>query len=98
MKRADVPEPDGLYWDKHASEIDLLLMDMIMPKGPSGQEMADTLRRDKPGLRVIITSGYTLEPSQRERLVGQSIVHLPKPCAADELTATVRDCLRPTNP
>jgi PAS domain S-box-containing protein len=85
-------------WEKHAAEIDLLYADLILPEGLSGQEMAEMLRKEKPALKVIISSGYTIEPFHRARLAGQSIVYLSKPCAADELTATVRDCLRQPNP
>jgi PAS domain S-box-containing protein len=38
---------------------DLLLTDVIMPGGITGYQLADELRRSRPDLRVLFTSGYT---------------------------------------
>ena len=53
---------DGLealnIWKTNASQIDLLLTDIIMPGGLNGRELADRLREERPGLKVILMSGY----------------------------------------
>lgn len=37
---------------------DLLFTDMIMPGGMNGRDLAERLRRFRPGLKVLYTSGY----------------------------------------
>ena len=46
--------------DAHDGPIDLLLTDAIMP-GKSGLELANLMVARRPGLPVIVMSGYTEE-------------------------------------
>jgi len=41
--------------------VDLLITDCVMP-GMNGPELAETLRRQKPGLKVLLISGYEQRP------------------------------------
>ncbi|HEX3954896.1 MAG TPA: response regulator [Stellaceae bacterium] len=43
----------------HEPEIDLLFTDTVMPNQMSGVELARTVRRSRPGIRVLMTSGYS---------------------------------------
>jgi CheY-like chemotaxis protein len=45
-------------WKANAQQIDLLLADLAMPGGLDGRELADRLRRERPGLKVIFMSGH----------------------------------------
>ncbi len=47
--------------DGHAGHIDLLLADVELDKHMNGQELAKLLRRTRPAMRVLYTSGYALE-------------------------------------
>ena len=62
--------PSGIaaleVWARHRHEIQLLLTDVVMPDGMGGLELAQRLRRDRPDLRVIYTSGYSAEIAARE--------------------------------
>ena len=77
-------------WKTNASQIDLLLTDIIMPGGLNGRELADKLKEERPYLKVILMTGYN--PALTEKT--QSHIHiLPKPFSLEGLTETVRSCL-----
>jgi CheY-like chemotaxis protein len=80
-------------WRARASEIDLLLTDMMMPEGMSGWELAGKLQAERPDLKVIYTSGYSVELLGRNRELGEGAHFLPKPYQPHVLAKTVRDCL-----
>jgi two-component system, cell cycle sensor histidine kinase and response regulator CckA len=46
---------------EHSGAVDLLIADCIMP-GMNGQELAETLLRQKPGMKVLLISGYQEAP------------------------------------
>jgi two-component system, cell cycle sensor histidine kinase and response regulator CckA len=46
---------------EHSGAIDLLIADCMMP-GMNGQALAETLRRQKPDLKVLLISGYQRAP------------------------------------
>ena len=77
-------------WKTNASQIDLLLTDVIMPGGLNGRELSDQLRRERPGLKVILMTGYS--PDLMVKIQPQSHI-LTKPFSMEGLTETVRNCL-----
>ena len=79
-------------WEKHGGEIDLLLTDMVMPEGMTGRELADQLKKRKPSLKVIYTSGYSSEVMGRDDHP-PDIRFLQKPYPPPQLAQTVRECL-----
>jgi two-component system, cell cycle sensor histidine kinase and response regulator CckA len=77
-------------WNQCEGKFDLLLTDMIMPGGMTGHDLAEELRKQKPELKVIFTSGYSSD------LVGKDLgeeVFLPKPYMPPQLARVVRECL-----
>jgi CheY-like chemotaxis protein len=66
-------------WTEHHSGVDLLITDMIMPGGVNGRELAHRLRAVKPGLKIIYTSGYDLEPHAQNDCVHGAVQFLQKP-------------------
>jgi CheY-like chemotaxis protein len=46
---------------EHSDAVDLLIADCMMP-GMTGQELAETLLRQKPGMKVLLISGYQDAP------------------------------------
>ena len=86
-------------WERHAGEIALLLTDMVMPEGGTGRDLAEQLRARKPGLKVILMSGYSAEVAGKDtqffRRTGSYL--LQKPCTTATLVQTVRKCLDAAN-
>jgi PAS domain S-box-containing protein len=80
-------------WKQHRDTIDLLLTDMVMPGGVSGQELADRLRSEKPGLKVIFNSGYTDEMLGENSPLRDNPNFMEKPFGLHQLLKQVRDCL-----
>ena len=80
-------------WRKCASEVDLLLTDMVMPEGISGVDLAERLLADRPDLKIIFTSGYTSTEINAELLSRSQARFLQKPYSVTTLARAVRDCL-----
>jgi PAS domain S-box-containing protein len=75
-----------------AERIDLLLLDVIMPKinGKSVFEKACLLR---PDIKAIFTSGYTAEILGEKNILGPDVNFLSKPVAPDILLQKIREVL-----
>ena len=58
--------------------IDLVILDMMMP-GMGGRECLARLREKSPGVRVLITTGYTSDGSAQELLVEGALGIVEKP-------------------
>jgi PAS domain S-box-containing protein len=80
-------------WRKHGRQIDLLFSDMVMPEGMTGLELAEMLKREKPGLKVILSSGYNVEMAAQSLSAAGSVLYLQKPYEVEVLSQMVRDCL-----
>ncbi len=75
----------------HEGPIDLLLTDAIMP-GRSGIDLARMLLEKRPGLRVIIMSGYTSDTIGLTELP-QPVDLLQKPFSPSDLRRRIREAL-----
>jgi CheY-like chemotaxis protein len=78
----------------HAGPIHLLVTDVVMPE-LGGRDLAERLAADRPGLRVLFTSGYTAGG------LAEGAAFLPKPFTPDQLASRVRELLDevlPVNP
>jgi len=77
-------------WHQHQNEIDLLLTDMVMPVGLDGQELAGKFKMQKPNLKVIYTSGYSVEVAGKDLALMDGLNFLQKPFDAEKLASAVR--------
>ena len=68
--------------------IDVLLSDLILP-GMSGLDLAMALRAERPGLRVVFTSGYPADQVE-ERFGVIEGAFLAKPYGMEQLVGVVR--------
>jgi len=80
-------------WKWHASRIALLVTDLVMPDGLGGVELAARLRKEKPALRVVLTSGYPNESIGAEFRPPAGTLFIQKPYKPQELAQVVRDAL-----
>ncbi len=80
-------------WEEHGQRFDLLLTDMVMPGGMSGLKLAQLLKEMKPGLKVIIVSGYSPEASDSKSPFTEVGTYLSKPIDRTTLLTTVRRLL-----
>jgi two-component system cell cycle sensor histidine kinase/response regulator CckA len=80
-------------WNRRTGPIDLLLTDMMMPEGVSGMELAECLLSLQPGLKVVFTSGYTVQEVSPEVLARNRAHFLQKPYSHACLAGIVRECL-----
>ena len=80
-------------WQEHRAEIKLLLTDMMMPGGMTGSQLAERLRQDEPGLKVIYTSGYSPGMAGKDIAALEGFNFLAKPYPPGKLAQMVRECL-----
>jgi two-component system cell cycle sensor histidine kinase/response regulator CckA len=89
--------PNGVaaveVWRQHGGAVDLLLTDIVMPGGVSGRKLAEQLRAEKPGLKVIFMSGYPGEMTGHGLSVIPDLSFMQKPFVSDKLIQRVRNCL-----
>jgi len=90
LSAADAQEALDVF-DAKGDEIDLVLTDIVMP-GLTGVEMAELLRRKRPGLRVLFMSGYASRDLGRE-LQSPPEPFLPKPFSLQQLAASIERAL-----
>jgi signal transduction histidine kinase/ActR/RegA family two-component response regulator len=77
---------------RHASEIRLLLTDVVMP-GMSGRQVADLVSAATPGLPVLFMSGYTDDAIVRNGVLEAKDHFLAKPFSLTALLEKVRGVL-----
>ena len=75
----------------YEGRLDLLLTDLVMPR-VGGRQLAETLRRGRPDLKVLFMSGYTDQPVPTGD-GGANGGFLQKPFVAAELVRKVRRVL-----
>ena len=80
-------------WRKEKNRIALLLTDLVMPGGMTGNELAIALQSESAALKVIFTTGYSAEIAGRDLKLQARQGFLQKPFAPSELLTTVRQVL-----
>jgi CheY-like chemotaxis protein len=83
---------------EHAAPIDMLITDIVMPDGMNGIELAERLRRTRPSLTVIFTSGYLADVSRDDIPKRETDAFLAKPFSLPELGRLVRQMLDAREP
>jgi CheY-like chemotaxis protein len=80
-------------WSQKKPRVDLLLTDMVMPDGISGLQLAERLKTENPGLKVVFTTGYSAELLGKDFELREGVNFLQKPYPPQRLVQTVRNGL-----
>jgi PAS domain S-box-containing protein len=85
--------PTALEILRRGAPVDLVFTDLIMPGGLSGREVAIRARQIKPGVKVMLTSGYAEELIHADDLRRDQLKVLRKPYKQGELAAALGEVL-----
>lgn len=80
-------------WAEKQNQIDLLLTDIVMPEAISGLQLAERMLKTRPELKVIYTSGYSIDLIAKGYALRDGQNFLPKPYPPAKLANAVRSCL-----
>lgn len=80
-------------WKHRTVKIDLLLTDIVMPKGLGGIALAELLQAESPNLKILLTSGYSEQLAEYGANKRNPWKVLEKPCPPSQILAAVRHCL-----
>lgn len=80
---------------KQKDEIDLIILDMIMPE-MSGGETYERMREIDPGVNVLLSSGYSMNSQVKEILDRGCNGFIQKPFSLKDLSIKVRELLEGT--
>jgi len=81
-------------WAANRDKIDLVFTDVVMPGGMTGRDLVEILRRERPGLKALFTSGYSSDLLGHDFVRTSASFFLQKPFGAAELKRIVSECLR----
>jgi signal transduction histidine kinase/DNA-binding response OmpR family regulator len=93
MTAGSGPEALAIYQAEHAA-IDLVVLDMIMPK-MGGGEVFDRMREIDPHANVLLASGYSLEGKADKIMARGCNGFIQKPFDISELSVKLRSLLDP---
>ncbi|SPD73071.1 Two component system sensor histidine kinase, hybrid [uncultured Desulfobacterium sp.] len=79
-------------YQKQADKIDIIVLDMIMP-GMSGGETYDCFKKINPNVKVLLSSGYSVDGMAQDILDRGCNMFIQKPFNIKELSKKLRDVL-----
>ena len=77
---------------RHKDQIDILILDVIMPK-KSGKEVYDIVKKIRPDMKVLFTSGYTADIITQKGILEEKLHFIAKPVSPRELLTKMREVL-----
>jgi signal transduction histidine kinase/ActR/RegA family two-component response regulator len=80
-------------WREHGRQVDLVFTDIMMPGGMSGRQLGEKLLAERADLKIIYTSGYSLEIAGPDFVLEDGVEFLQKPYQPATLAKVVRECL-----
>ena len=90
--KANSPEKAYKIYSVEKDNIDLVILDMIMP-GDNGAEAYQKLKKIKPGIKVLVSSGFWKDVHVKEILNDRPNSFIQKPFRYEELNEKVDSIL-----
>lgn len=90
---AAVDGNDALQKLRSDIHVDVLFTDIVMPGGINGWELADRAQQARPGLTVLLTTGYSVEALTKYGLLRPGCVLFTKPYRRADLASRMREIL-----
>jgi PAS domain S-box-containing protein len=78
---------------KAGERVDLIFSDVVMPGGLTGFDLADWVHANRPGLPILLTSGFSETIAQGLSADRSEVRILRKPYSGDDLAAAIRSAL-----
>lgn len=78
---------------RHEATVDLVFSDMVMPGGISGSKLVMLARGQRPGIKILLTSGFAKGSVQGSEEIPPGVEFLSKPYRRAELAAKLRGVL-----
>jgi len=78
---------------EHHARIHLVITDLVMPGGLTGKALAQRLRSETPGLKVLFLSGYSARLEGEDFPLVEGVNFLAKPFPLPTLAQTIRAIL-----
>ena len=82
---------------REQERVDLVILDMVMPD-MNGSEVFDAIRRINPGVRVLLSSGYSLNGQAGKIMERGCSGFIQKPFSISELAGKLRTILEQPSP
>ncbi len=80
-------------WQQQKSSVNLVITDLILPDGVTGQELAQKIIAAQPATKIVYTSGYGAGAVGPNWESSKNVRFLQKPFSVPLLTRIVRECL-----
>ena len=81
------------FYQENYARIDLIILDMIMPQ-MSGSRVFESLKEIDPGVRVLLSSGYSINGQAMEIMRRGCRGFIQKPFTIKELALKIREVLK----
>jgi two-component system cell cycle sensor histidine kinase/response regulator CckA len=91
LAAADGEEAMRLFHE-HAAPIDLVMLDVVMPK-KDGKAVYEEIMRLRPDTRVLFTSGYTFDIVYKKGLLDNDVPFISKPVSPTDLLRKIKEVL-----
>ncbi len=91
LEASDGQEAINIFRER-PNGVDLVILDVIMPR-KNGKEVYDELKKIKPDIKVLFTSGYTSDIVHRKGILKEKQNFILKPVSPHTLLKTVRSIL-----